>query len=82
VLLCGGNKGHTLFFEIMGTMDRLTCYLAMLGGLTLLTCRLSPPFAMSGAVYGLGGEKAETPSTLHIMPGVASELSLWFSSVV
>jgi hypothetical protein len=63
-------------------MARLPCYLATPGGLTLLTCGLSLPFAVSGALHGLGSEKAEAPSTSHIIPGVGSESSLWFSSVV
>jgi hypothetical protein len=43
---------------------------------------LSPPFAVSGALHGMGGEKVKAPSMPRIIPGVGFEPSLWFSSAV
>jgi hypothetical protein len=75
-------KGHTLFFEIVGVMAHLPCYLTTPGGLTLLTCGLGPPFTLSEVLHDLGGKKAEAPSMPRIIPGVGFKLSLRFSSMV
>jgi hypothetical protein len=40
------------------------------------------PFALSGALHSLDGEKAEAPSTPRIIPVVGSEMPLQFSFTV
>jgi hypothetical protein len=66
----------------MGMMACLPCYLTTPGRLKLLMCGLSPPFAVNGALHGLGGEKAEAPSTPRIISGVGFEphfsFLLWY----
>jgi hypothetical protein len=44
--------------------------------------RAQSPIVMSGPLHGLDGEKAEAPSTPHIIPGVGFEPSFHFSFMV
>jgi hypothetical protein len=54
----------------------------LVGWIDVIVVWVWPPFTVSGALHGLDGEKAEMPSTPHIIPGVGYELSLQFSSMV
>jgi hypothetical protein len=44
--------------------------------------RDQPPFVVSGTLHDSGGEKAEAPSTPHIIPGVNSKSSLRLSFMI
>jgi hypothetical protein len=43
--------------------------------------RAQSPFAVSGMLHGLDGEKAKAPGMPRIIPGAGSEPSLQFSSM-
>jgi hypothetical protein len=49
------------------------------GQIDVIVVRDQPPFAMSGLLHGLGGEKAKAPSTPCIIPGMGFEWLLQFS---
>jgi hypothetical protein len=77
-----GERRHTFFFEVVGMMAHLPCYLIVSGGFDTVGTWTRSPLAVSEALHGLGGKKAEVPSTPRINPGVGSEPSLWFSCTV
>jgi hypothetical protein len=52
------------------------------GWIDIVDVRAQSPLAVSGALRGLGGKKAEVRSTLCTISSVGSEWLLWFSSMV
>jgi hypothetical protein len=52
------------------------------GLIDVVVIRARSPFAVSGALHGLDGERTEVPSTPHIILGTGPKPSLQFSSMV
>jgi hypothetical protein len=50
--------------------------------INVVDVRARSPSIVSGALRGLGGERAEAPSTPHTISGVGSERPLQFSPTI
>jgi hypothetical protein len=61
-------------------LSSLPCHL--IWWIVAIVIQARPPFAMSGVLHGLDGEKAKAANTPHIIPGVGFGPSLRFSLVV